>query len=506
MPSVAVASSCGLAAEAGARVADQGGNAVDAALAAALVSTVTEPGVCSLGGSAFLTIWPAGEQPVFIDGHVEMPGRGLPAGRLGGGGIPVLMEYGGGVSTTVGPGSVATPGLPAACELAWKRYGRLPWGEILGPAHEHARDGFPLSQPSFDYLIYSHQLVFGWDPQSYTTLHDADGRLLEIGASVHIEGLADSLQAVAEGGARAFYRGELAQRIVEGLASGGGILTAADLEAYDAATRTPLRSVVDGWEVATAPAPSLGGATVLALLALLEEHPTGGWSAAEIARLTQVQKAVFRCRQELAAETHDVGAEAERLLGAAGEKLRSALESPSTVHTSAVDSDGLACAITVSAGYGSGALPGGTGIWMNNCLGEIELNPDGLHTLPPGTRLRSNMAPTIARRDDEVLVIGWPGASRITSAITLVFLNHVRLGMPLAEAVDHPRLHVVTRDGEILVEYEEGLAVERLGAPLRRFSRSMHFGGVAAVLRDAAGSFSMAADPRRSGSTAIGGG
>ncbi len=143
---------------------------------------------------------------------------------------------------------------------------------------------------------------------------------------------------------------------------------------------------------------------------------------------------------------------------------------------------------------------------MNNCLGEIELNPDGLHALSPGTRLRSNMAPTIARRANEVLVIGSPGASRLTSAITLVFLNHVRLGMPLAEAVDHPRLHVVTGDGEIVVEYEEGLAVERLDVPLRRFSRSMQFGGVAAVLRDAAGSFSMAADPRRSGSTAIGGG
>ena len=132
---VAVAASNALAAEAGIRLAAAGGNAVDAALAAALVSMVCEPGICAVAGGAFVTIAPAdGSPPVTIDGNVEMPGRGLPAERLRTGRREVTTEYGGGVTMTIGHGSVATPGAVAAVDLAHRRYGRAPWREVVAPA------------------------------------------------------------------------------------------------------------------------------------------------------------------------------------------------------------------------------------------------------------------------------------------------------------------------------------------------------------------------------------
>jgi len=180
---------------------------------------------------------------------------------------------------------------------------------------------------------------------------------------------------------------------------------------------------------------------------------------------------------------------------------------PSTVHTSAVDDSGLACAITVSFGYGSGVMPPGTGIVMNNCLGELELNPRGLHSLNPGTRLPSNMAPSAGRRPDgSVLAIGSPGASRITTAILQVLARFLYAGLSLPEAVAAPRLHVEAVNGALRVAYEEGLDVGALPHPSRHFDGiSMYFGGVGAALWEPESGFTVAADPRRLGATAVSG-
>jgi gamma-glutamyltranspeptidase / glutathione hydrolase len=503
---VAIATSSHLAAEAGRRIADEGGNAVDAAVAAALVAGVTEPPVCSLGGGAFITVWPPAAEPVTIDGYVEMPGRGLPPERFGRGGIAVEMEYGGGVRTIVGPGSVATPGTLAAADLAWRRYGCLPWRALVMPACEHAAAGFPLSQPSHDYLVYSGDSIFGWDPPSRAAFHDGEGRLLAQGERAHVPGLRETLSAIAEEGAEVFYRGEVGQRIVADLAAGGGILTAADMEAYRPEVREPLHVATDGWEVVTNPPPAVGGATLAALLLLMEGHPAGGWTPDELLRLVRAQERVFRFRMARLETSCDREGEVCELLSLAGGEWRRGLVSPSTVQVSAVDSEGLACSISLSSGYGSGAVPGGTGLWMNNCLGELELNRQGFHACAPGTRLPSNMAPTIARREDgTVLAIGSPGASRITSAILMTLINHLHLKMPLEEAILHPRLHVALTDDGFRVDYEEGLAVDRLDVPQQRMERHMYFGGVAAVLFEHGRGFTAAADPRRTGATAIGG-
>ncbi len=231
----------------------------------------------------------------------------------------------------------------------------------------------------------------------------------------------------------------------------------------------------------------------------------GTWTVEMAGRLIDVQTHVMRFRERYLDRSDELGTDIDRLLMLAN-SAPSALASPSTVHTSAVDADGLACAITASAGYGSGVMPPGTGIWMNNSLGEVEINKRGFHALRPGTRIPSNMAPTCGRSDNgSVLSIGSPGADRITTAILQTLTNFIHLGMPLQEAVDFPRLHVEwPRQDQRRVAYEPGMPVDRIDVPQRRFDTlDMFFGGVTAVCFAPPGRFEIAADIRRTGGTAI---
>jgi gamma-glutamyltranspeptidase/glutathione hydrolase len=508
MRGVAIASSTKLGADAGATVAEEGGNAVDAAIAAALVSSVAEPGICALGSGGFVTVWEPEGEPITIDGYVEMPGRGLPPDAFGGGKQEISIEYGGGVDLMVGHGTVATPGSLAACSVACEQYGRLPWREVVEPAYQHAKNGFALTFASYKYLVYAHDLIFGWNEQSFRALHREDGTLKQPGELIRIDHLADSLRMIADHGAGQFYRGEMARLISEDCLAGGGILTRQDLAAYEPIVRPALVAELDDWLVATNPPPAVGGAVLIAMLQLMRGHPRAEWTAEETAYLVRVQEAVLDYRHRHLDLSEDLETDIGRMLDEAVEQeLLPLVTSPSTVHTSAVDADGLACSVTQSAGYGSGVMPPGTGIWMNNCLGELELNRRGYHGWPVGTRLVSNMAPTAARRrDGAVLSIGSPGADRITTAILQTLVNHLHLGMSLSHAIDHPRLHVELVEGSTRVAYEPGMPVDELDVESRRFQEiSMYFGGVGAALCEPARGFQVAADPRRGGGTAIGG-
>jgi gamma-glutamyltranspeptidase/glutathione hydrolase len=231
----------------------------------------------------------------------------------------------------------------------------------------------------------------------------------------------------------------------------------------------------------------------------------GSWTAQMTNHLIEAQTHVMRLRRRHLDASDKLERDVYRLLELAN-STPSALASPSTVHTSAVDSDGLACAITASAGYGSGVMPTGTGIWMNNTLGEVELNKRGFHALRPGTRIPSNMAPTTGRGNDgSVLSIGSPGADRITTAILQTVTNFVHLHMPLQDALNHPRLHVEwPREDSRCVAYEPGIPVDELDVPQRRFEGlDMFFGGVSAVRYSPPDQFEMAADVRRTGGTAL---
>jgi gamma-glutamyltranspeptidase/glutathione hydrolase len=170
------------------------------------------------------------------------------------------------------------------------------------------------------------------------------------------------------------------------------------------------------------------------------------------------------------------------------------------VHTSAVDDSGIGCAITASSGYGSGEMPEGTGLWLNNGLGEIELNRRDVDSRKPGERLPSNMAPTVARSEDATMAIGSPGADRITTAIHQVLVNTLQFGMPIADAIAHPRVHVDTTGAADQLRAEPGLDMPELDLPLQAFADiNMYFGGVSVATFDRRSGFEVAADARREG-------
>jgi len=472
-----------------------------------MTQLVTEPGVVSLAAGAFIVIWNPGDDPVTVDGASEMPGRNTPPGSFGRSRQEVMLPYGGGTPTAVGYSSVATPGALAGYDLAARQYGRVPWKELIEPARHHAAHGFPLPIASYQYIDTTHEGIFGWNPGAMRSLQDEEGGLKKPGDLIFIEGLDQSLEAIGRQGVEAFYRGDIAAAIADDVASHGGILDRSDLEAYQARIVPALDVALDDWHLATAPSPSVGGAALAAMLLMLRGGSHREWSEEMATDVISVQTDVMRFRRQRLDLADSLDAEVNELLELASLGGANALASPSTVHTSVVDSDGIACSITASAGYGSGVMPPGTGIWLNNSLGEVELNKLGFHALPPGTRIPSNMAPTTGRSGNgAVLSIGSPGADRITTAILQTVVNFVHLGMPLQAAVDHPRLHVEwPGEDATRVAHEPGVPVDLLDEPKRRFDGlDMFFGGVSAVHLSPAGCFELAADPRRTGGTAIG--
>ena len=508
MTRVAVATTSQLAADAARQVADCGGNAVDCALAAALCTMNTEPGVCSLAGSAYVTVWAADHDPVTIDGNTAIPGAGLDSSELGRGASSVTMEYGAGITTLVGAGSVAVPGSLAAIDRAWRQFGQAQWNDLFAPSIAAARDGFPLSSACHYYLGYSGKPVFGRSDDGFFALHDQQHELLPANSLIRIPHLADMLGEIAAEGARVFYEGDIAVAMSSHVRDAGGALTLNDLKQYEAIERPSLCVSIDPWTIASNPAPAVGGSVLAAMLLACSDLPHDHWSGAALSKLIEVQRACLDFRKHRLDLADDVGVEAAALLdGARSGQLMNEWSSASTVHTSAVDQDGLACAVTASSGYGSGEMPAGTGLWLNNCLGELELNRRGLQAAPVGARLPSNMAPSIARRDDTILAIGSPGADRITTALHQFLVNHLQMDMPLEEAIAHPRIHIDTSGEDERLMAEPGLSLPEVDIPTQISSKiSMYFGGVGAARFSASAGFEVAADPRREGGTLITGG
>lgn len=506
MNQVTIAAGTRIAADAGAAVAARGGNAVDAAIAAMVVSVCTDTGIMSPGCGAFVTIWPAGGDPVVIDGYAEMPGRGCGEQHFAEATHEVVFDYGGDTHQLVGYGTIATPGGFAGLASASAQFGRLPWACLFEPAIEQVERGFPLTGGAAEYLSYTHEAIYSWHPDSYRILHHADGSPLGEGDIVRVPCLADSLRAIAAD-VSALYGGELGQRIADGVRARGGLLGIEDLQAYQAAVRVPVRARIGDWEVATNPPPAVGGSCLAGMLLLLERMGPGADLCAAVENMVTAQRAILGYRaRRLDGARQALPREVERMLELADLGDHGLLSAPSTSHVSAVDADGLACAITASAGYGSGVMIEGTGFWLNNSLGEIDLLTRGVSGLAPGTRLASNMAPTIARRrsDGAVLALGSPGASRITTAIAQVLVNFAGQQMDLADAVMHPRLHVELAANPGTIAFEPGLpVVPMLDLEPRPFNGpSMYFGGVQAVHWSPAQGLHGIADARRGGSVA----
>ncbi|MEN7343214.1 MAG: gamma-glutamyltransferase [Pseudomonadota bacterium] len=505
MPKVAVATSSELAAEAAREVIELGGNAVDAALAASALTMNTEPGVCAFSGGAIVTVWPPDGRPVSFDGYVTVPGINNPSAEVKT--DTVTMAYGGGVSTLIGAGSVAVPGSPAALDAARRQFGKLPLAALLAPSIRAARQGFPLPSACHYYLNYSAEPIFARDPASKRALFPEGDTLLGAGETMMIEGLADSLSCIAENGARALYEGEIGGAIIDYLSTRGSRMTMQDLNAYHVDIREAEEIPIGGWTLAVSPPPSIGGSMLGAVML---------GRAADIPLLTVLRRALQYRRRNLDYST-DLPEDAKQLLMLARTNIEKLSEfiSSATVHTSASDSNGLACAITASAGYGSGEVAPGTGLWLNNCLGELELNRRGLEAGPAGARLPSNMSPSVARKGDRVIAIGSPGADRITSAMAQTLDRVLLGGKSIGDAIEAPRIHAEAALEAMANGYyaeqlyaEPGAVIEaNVDVPVRYFeNKSMFFGGVGATMTHGTGDAAVldaAADSRRNGRTVI---
>jgi gamma-glutamyltranspeptidase/glutathione hydrolase len=471
-----------------------GGNAVDSALAALFVDLVVNPGVVSPGAGAFLTIEPVEGDAITIDGYCAMPGLGHDVNR------PVStrvasLEYGGGITTVVGHGSVAVPGVYAAAQIAWQRFGTVPWRRLFDACIAVADRGYRVPEPSAYYFQYSHLDIYGWHPESYATLHDEDGGVREV---LRHEHLAETLERLGDKGADDFYTGETANAVLAEMDEHNGLMTEQDLATYQAVVREPIHVKVGDWQIATNPAPAVGGAAMAAMCRIAETNQA--WDSVE--QMAEIQATVLGYRNSLPGL--DLDAEVMEFLNRSANGLHALREAPSTVQLSAVDAEGLAISITASAGYGSGLMVPGTGMWMNNCLGEIELSPRGLFSVPAGHRLMSNMAPTVAKGPSgEVLAIGSPGASRITTALMQVLGRYTSAGVELADAVAAPRFHV-DADADVPTFVHEPGIQPPAGYPNRSFEGiNMYFGGVQAASRDLDGTLHAVADARRASAAAV---
>jgi gamma-glutamyltranspeptidase / glutathione hydrolase len=477
-----------LTAEAGARVLREGGNAVDAAVGAVLASWVAEPLLTGPGAGGYLLVAGAGEEPTLLDFFVEAPGRGADPSRRADL-VPAEVSFGDAVQVfNCGAASCGTYGSPAGLAAALDRWGSLDAAALAEPAAALARAGVPLNAAQ----AYVSEIL---EPILVSTAESRaefapTGRSLRDGEVFRSDELAETIERFGREGAAPFYTGDLADAVVAWLDDRGGQLTKADLAAYEPVARAPVRASYRGREVLTNPPPSAGGTLLALAMARLDERSDGPPSAVDV--VTVMEEAQALRTPAFVAGLTEQGF-AERLL---------ASRLGSTTHISVLDGDGRACSVTCTNGEGSGVVVPGTGIHVNNVMGEQDLNPLGFFSFEPGRRMPSMMAPTVVLAPDGQveLVLGSAGSNRIRSAILQVTVGVVDHGLRAHEAVLAPRLHF--EDG--LVYVEPGVDADALrdaGRQLVAFrDRNLFFGGVQAVERDrATGELSGAGDPRRGG-------
>lgn len=499
---IAIAADSPATVRAGQIIAEDGGNAVDVAVGCALAASLAEVLMCSLGGSAFITIKPPGEKPVVIDGADAMPGISsvnTHAWR------EVVVPYGDGIAVNVGHGSIAIPGMLRALEAAWKHYGHMPWKEVMAPAIQMAREGVAANMTLATWLELAGKLIFYPQAESRKCFFTGEQPIRENDIFT-LPDYEQTLDAIATEGARIFYEGYIAEAFEREIQSHGGYLKRSDMANYRAIIREPLVISSQNYKLALNPPPSIGGAMVGSMIGMIDSR----WDPASSPEnkallLARAQEAMLNLRHEEAAG-HWCEKRAFQILERAWlKKYLDKRLSPNTLHMSIISSDGAAVSITMSNGYGSGITIPGTGITCNNSLGEPELNPHGFFTLKPQERFVSNMSPAVAWNEQgKVIAMGSPGASRITTTMTQGWMNLAHNKLDPQESVNAPRLHVDYQDNKYIVQYEPGVNPDGLKQhfQLRPFdSKDMYFGAFNIAIRDENGRVEAVADNRRHGAT-----
>jgi gamma-glutamyltranspeptidase/glutathione hydrolase len=495
-----------LSAEAGAEVLREGGNAVDAAVATVLMSFVAESPLTGPGAGGFMLVHTAAGENQLLDFFVAAPGKGLdgaePAALQ-----PIDVHFSDEAVQVfnIGPSSCGVYGNPAGVAEALDRWGTLPLSALVEKPARAAREGVELTEVAASFLQILGPILTATPEVS--AIYAPEGRLLRAGEVIRMAELADLLERLGAEGPGFLYEGEVARTVSEWVLPRGGLLTEQDLAEYAPIDREPASANYRGREILTNPPPSSGGILIAYALDLLER--LGGRH--DVRAVVEVMDRANKERtDEFVQGLHAEGYLERFLHKEAIESAASELGSRlgSTTHASVLDAEGNCASVTCSNGSCSGVVVPGTGLHLNNMLGEEDLNPGGFHRHEPGRRIPSAMAPTVVLRDGRPEVaLGSAGSNRIRSAVLQAILRIVAEGMPAQEAVAAPRVHYEGRVVEAEPGIDEaGLAdLEREGWPVQRFrERNLYFGGVQAAARDPeSGALSGGGDPRRGGAAVV---
>ncbi|MBI5322642.1 gamma-glutamyltransferase [Bradyrhizobium sp.] len=480
-----------LAAEIGAEILRQGGNAVDAAVATGFALAVTYPRAGNIGGGGFMVIHSAERgQDIAIDYRETAPAAITPDVFLGSDGKPDPAKS---RDSALG---IGVPGTVAGLALALEKFGsgNFTLADILKPAIALARDGFVVTHDTADTLPDMYRRMSRW-PNSAKSFSKADGSPLREGDTLVQSDLASFLSTIAEQGPRGFYEGPVAEKLAKAIRDAGGIMTTEDLKSYQAVLRAPVRGTYRGYDIVSMPLPSSGGTVLLETLNILEGFPLGDMkqgSATSLHLMIEAMKRAYADRARYLGDPAFVDAPTNMLIAkdyAARQRASIDLaratpwteaapakpqrEGSNTTHYSVVDSRGNAVSntYTLNFPYGVGLVAEGTGILLNNELDDFTAAPGAANAfglvgfeanLPgPGKRPLSSMSPTIVLKDGKpVLVTGTPGGSRIITAVTQVIVNTIDYGLNVAAAVAAPRIHHQWLPDE--VRAERGIPAEVL--------------------------------------------
>ena len=516
------------AAEVGVAILRRGGNAVDAAVAVGFALAVTLPRAGNLGGGGFMMVHRAAtNETVAIDYRETAPGAATADMFLRPDGQPDPAA-----STRSGK-AVGVPGTVRGLAEAHRLYGsgRFSLAELVAPAEALARDGIPVDGGLADSLPRAETLLGRW-PASRRVFF-AGEHVLARGSTLRQPDLAGTLRAIAERGPDAFYEGAIAERIAAAVQGAGGLVTTADLAAYRAIVRQPVRGTYRGHDIVSMPPPSSGGIHLIEILNILEGFDLarmGAGSAAAIHALAEAMKPAYADRarwlgdpgrSEIPVEgliAKPYAAQLRRAIDPARARPADAVragdplpfEPDQTTHYSVVDAEGNAVAntTTLNFSYGIGLVAEGTGVLLNNEMDDFSAktgasNAYGLvggraNAVAPGARPLSSMTPTLVFRDGRLfLVTGSPGGSRIITTVLQVIVNVIDFRMNVAQAVAWPRIHHQWRPDVLWVE--EGLSPDTL-ALLRARGHTVRVGassGSANSVLAQDGLLAGAADPRQ---------
>jgi gamma-glutamyltranspeptidase/glutathione hydrolase len=458
----AVAAPDEYAAKVAAQVLKSGGNAVDAAVATAFTLAVTYPEAGNIGGGGFMTLFMDGEA-YFLDYREVAPKAATKTMYLDDKG-EVIENL-----SLVGAKAAGVPGTVLGLWEAHRRFGKLPWSELITPAVAYARTGFKVAEQQFQYREDAIGLFNG------TTNFEAYFGAMKPGANFQQPELAQTLERIADQGPDDFYKGKTADLIAAQMQQDGGLITKEDLADYRIQWREPMRVDWQNRTLYTAPLPSSGGIALAQLIGIKEERAADFQgvelnSARYIHLLAEIEKRVFADRADYLGDPDFSDVPVEKLTAheylkqraseinptaiSATEKVRPGLEPRQTTHFSIVDAEGNAVSntYTLNWDFGSGVVVKGAGFLLNDEMDDFSAKPgvanafgvvgSDANAIEPGKRMLSSMSPSIVTRDGKVsLVLGTPGGSRIFTSIFQVLNNVYDFGLPLDKAVAAQRVH-----------------------------------------------------------------